>query len=223
MSNYLKLKTGLSFLAVLMFSGACTGPQPLNKWQHDAVSVCNNYQTHFLQDKATRAALDLRHARELATRSAQLKTLLDIELTHCAMELGALNQHPCERAERILELEPNPSQYAYFDLLTAQLKEEDIALLPSQYHRFAKAFLRDDKMKVNEALEDLKPITSRLIASALAKESISDENVQALIEGLSFHGYKRPLLVWLDLQMQREEDTHKKAQLQKKISILTSN
>lgn len=223
MSNYRDLSSTFSLLALLLFTGACSSPQPANKWQHDAVSMCSSYQTHFLQDKSTRAVLDLRHARELASRSSDLKTLLDIELTSCAMELGVLNPSECPQAQKILQLQPEPAQHAYYALLTAQLKEEDIPLLPSQYRSFAKAFVKKDSTQINKALLVLKPLTSRLISSALAKESISADNIQALIDELSYHGYKRPLIVWLNLQMQREDDADKKAQLQEKIALLTSN
>lgn len=223
MLHYHKLQLGVSFLLLLLYGTACSTPQPQNKWQYDAVSMCHNYQIHFLQDKTIRATLDLRHARELASRSAELKTLIDIELTSCAMESSALNQGQCQEAERLLRLDNDPSQDAYFSLLTSQISEDKVSLLPSQYRTFAEALIGTDKRKINKALSDIKPLTSRLIASALAKESINDVNIKELIDGLSYHGYKRPLLVWLDVQMQREEDAQKKARLKEKIEVLTSN
>ena len=223
MLNYHKLQTGFSFVVLLLITSACSSPQPQNRWQHDAVSMCSNYQTHFLQDKTTRAELDLRHAKELASRSAELHTLIDIELTSCAMHITVLNQGQCREAEKLLRLDPNPSQEAYLRLLTSEISQDKIPLLPRQYRSFAQALIDVDTLQINKELSTLTPLTSRLIASALAQKSINGTNIQELIDKLSYHGYKKPLLVWLNLQMQREEDTHTKMRLKEKIGVLTSN
>jgi len=215
MLNYLK-----SILLLILVS-ACSTSQPENKWQHDAATMCKNYQIHFLQNKTLRASLDLSHAREMATRSADFKPLIDIELTQCAMELSALNPSPCERVSELLALEPNANQRAYLHLLNSQLQEEEIVFLPKQYQDFALLFLDGDAKALNKEISSLQPLSSKLIASALSKDVIDDENIQGLIEALSFKGYKRPLLAWLELQMQKEENEDEKSRLKAKIEILT--
>ena len=122
-----------------------------------------------------------------------------------------------------MRIEPNPSQNAYLSLLTSKITKEQTETLPTQYQNFAEAFIEGDKTQINKSLADIKPLTSRLISSALARESIDDINIQELIDGLSYHGYKRALLAWLSQQMQREDDPKEKARLKAKIHILTSN
>jgi len=215
MSNYLK-----SIFLILILS-ACSTSQPENKWQHEAATMCKNYQLHFLQDKTVRASLDLSHARELATRSANFKPLIDIELTACAMEVSALNPSQCERASKLLVLESNQEQQAYLHLLSSQLQEDEIKYLPQQYRDFAQFLLTDDHHAINQEVSTMQPLSSKLVASALSKDILNDDTIETLIQDLSFKGYKKPLVSWLRLQMQKEEDEEEKSRLKAKIDVLT--
>lgn len=222
-SNYHNVKIGLCLWGLISYLTACSNPQPENQWQYEAVAMSMKYQRHFLQDNLIAAKLDLRHARQLASRSAEFKTLIDIELQACAIKLASLEVDQCERAAELLRIEPNYSQNAYLSLLTSKITKEQTDILPTQYQNFAEAFIEGDKTQINKSLADIKPLTSRLISSALARESIDDINIQELIDGLSYHGYKRALLAWLGQQIQREDDPKEKARLKAKIHILTSN
>ncbi len=223
MLNFPNIKIYLLFSFLLTLLVSCSNPQPENKWKHDAAGMCLNYQKHFLEAKDLRAALDLRHAKKSATRSAQLKTLIDIELTACAMELSVLNPSPCEDAAKLLELEPNKEQKAYYNLLSSQLKYEDIPQLPSQYRDFASSLLLGDIQAININISKIEPLSSRLVTAALAKEHIDDKNIDELIHRLSFKGYKKPLLSWMYIQMRKEEAPQEKARLMKKIKVLNSH
>ncbi len=223
MSSFRNIKTTSLILLSSLYLAACSSPQPENQWQYDAASMGKNFQLHFLQDKRERARLDLEHARRLASRSAELKTLIDIELASCAMQLASLEAQPCDKAERLLALQPDLSQDAYLKLLAASVSSEEIIYLPPQYREFAKVFIEADALQINKELTEMRPLTSRLIASALAKDAIDSENIQELIDALSFNGYKRPLLAWLTVQMDKEADLGEKTRLQEKIDILTSH
>ena len=89
-SNYHNVKIGLCLWGLISYLTACSNPQPENQWQYEAVAMSMKYQRHFLQDNLIAAKLDLRHARQLASRSAELKTLIDIELQACAIKLASL-------------------------------------------------------------------------------------------------------------------------------------
>lgn len=223
MLNFPNIKTYLVFLSLLALLSSCSNPQPENKWQHDAAGMCLSYQKHFLEAKDLRAALDLRHARKSASYSAQLKTLIDIELTACAMELSVLSSYTCDEVSKLLELEPDDKQKAYYHLLNSQLIDEEIPQLPSQYRDFASSLLQGNIQSINQNIAKIEPLSSRLVAAALAKDKIDDKNINALIERLSFKGYKKPLLSWMYVQMQKEQDTKEKARLLKKIKVLNSH
>jgi len=201
---------------------ACSTAQPQNKWEYDAVQMAQAYQEAFLQGNHLRAQIELKHARAKATQSSNLKTLIDIELIHCAMQVCLFKQQVCQKASELLNIQNNKNQWAYLNLLNAQLNLGDIHLLPSQYHRFALAFIKKDKEGINTSLAHMKPLSSRLIASSLAKEMLNKDNIKRLIDELAFRGYKKPLILWLNLLMQEEHDKKEKQRLQAKIEILTS-
>lgn len=217
------MRTKTSLLILFLILSGCSTPQPENKWQYDAAASCHDYQEHFLKNSLLRARSDLYRARHLASQSAHLHTRIDIELSVCAMELSVLNPGPCDIAEKLLRIEPNTEQLAYLHLLTSSLEPEETDHLPKQYRSFAQALLAQDPKKTNDALMTIEPLSSQLISSALAIELLDEKSLQKLVDGLSYHGYKNPLLVWLEIQIQKETDPQKRARLKAKLELLTSN
>lgn len=210
------------FIFIFLFQ-ACSSPQPNNNWQYQATSSLNAYNKHYLEGNTLRAKVDLSRARKLASRSAQLHTLVNIELSVCAMDIGSLKPNMCKNAADLLLLEPDPSQNAYLALLNYQLSSTQVKELPPQYQAFASALLEDDIKELNEQIAKIEPASSRLLASALIKDRLDDKNIQTLIDTLSYHGYKTPLLAWLSFQIQKEKDLQKKAKLKAKLEVLISH
>ena len=200
----------------------CSAPQPKNKWQFEAVNMTQAYQNHFLQGKTRRASLDLKHAKQLSKQSADFQTLIDVELTQCAMNLSVLKAQNCEHVTSLLQVQPNAKQEAYLALLSSTLESKDIDLLPKQYQNFARALEKKDTELINEALRDIKPLSSKLISSSVSLEYISNENIIMLIDELSYSGYKNPLISWLRVQASKETNETKKVRIQAKIKVLLS-
>ena len=212
----------LFLILIFLFTG-CSHPPAVNRWQYDAASSLHAYQEHFLQNHLLRAKSDLSRARSFASQSADLHTRIDIELSVCAMRLSVLEAGSCENASVLLQVDPDLSQSAYLHLLRSALKKEEIQGLPEQYKAFASAMIEEDTADINTRLKQIRPLSSRLVASALAQEHINDENIQELVTELSYHGYKNPLIAWLKFQMQKETDPQIKVRLKAKISVLTSS
>ncbi len=206
---------------IFLFTG-CSHPPAVNTWQYDAASAMQAYEKHFLQKHLLRAKSDLSRARSSASQSADLHTRIDIELSVCALNLSILKADLCENASALLQIEPNDSQSAYLHLLRSELKTEQISSLPVQYRPFAEAIADNDTLAINTQIRQIRPLSSRLVVSALAQEQISNENIEGLITELSYHGYKNPLLAWLKVQMNNETDLHKKVKLRAKIAVLAS-
>lgn len=217
MFNYLRN------ILIILSLHACSTSKPENGWQYEATRMSKNYQNNFLQNKTLRASLDLKHARELAKRSANLEPLINIELTACGMEISALNTSECTEASKLLRLQANDEQQAYLHLLLLQIQLDEIKYLPQQYQSFTRSLLNKDDLSINKEIASMKPFSSKLIASSLSKELLNDENIDQLIQELSFKGFKRPLLSWLRFQMDKEKDKVKKAHLKAKIDVLTSD
>ena len=212
----------LFLIFIFLFAG-CSHPPAVNRWQYDAATSLRAYQEHFLQNHLLRAKSDLSRARSFASQSADLHTRIDIELSVCAMQLSVLNPTSCENAPVCLQIDPDPSQFAYLHLLQSLLQDKEIKYFPERYRAFALAMIEADPAKINTRLASIRPLSSRLVASALAQDDLDDENIQELITELSYHGYKNPLLAWLNVQVQKETDPQKKVRLKAKISVLTSS
>jgi len=214
----------LTALLLIIFLTSCASLKPKNSWQYNASSSIKKYKLHFLQGKDLRAASELSHARNSAKSSANLETLINIELTVCAMNIIDFKNNKCDTAKNLLHIQPNKIQLAYLHLLEHNIQKNEIVLLPKTYKDYAKSNLtNDNNKKVNEAISNIKVLSSKLIASSLSKDIINNENIEKLIIELSFNGYKRPLIKWLNIQLQREKNSEKQNILKEKIKILTSN
>ncbi len=207
-------------ILIFLFS-ACSTTQPKNKWQYEACAAQGDYQKHFLQNRRLRASSDIFQAREFALQSANLKTIIDIELSVCALNITVLKNNNCEKAQALLELEPNAKQSAYLHFLQKNYSLEEISLLPKAYQELAQAKLKNKE--INPLLITLEPLSSRAVASALFKKQLNQQNIQDLIDELSFYGYKNPIIAWLKYQIQETSDVKEKKLLQAKLKTLTFN
>ncbi len=217
------MKTFVLFFITLLFLQSCSYVQPKNQWQYQTTSSLKAYIEHYLEGNTLRARSDLKNAREEASRSAALHTLIDVELSVCATDISILKPNPCPKASKLLKLDPDTNQKAYFDLLNNQLSPVQIDNLPSRYQNFAASLLAGDIETINNTIHTIEPITSRLLASALIKDKLSNKNIQNLIDTLSYHGYKQAILAWLTLQIDKEEDPKKQENLIEKRKVLISH
>ena len=199
----------LLLIILIFLLTACSTSQPKNKWQYEASAAQDDYQKHFLQNRLSRASSDLSQARKSALQSANFHTIIDIELSVCALNITVLTNDTCQKAEALLKLEPNIKQSAYLHLLQNNYSKKEIRLLPPAYQNFAMAKLKNKE--INTILSNVQPLSSRAVASALVKDEISQENIQDLIKEFSFHGYKNPIIAWLRLQMKQANSTKEKA------------
>ena len=210
------------FISLLLFQ-ACSSPQPNNRWQYQATSSLHAYTKHYLEGNTLRAKADLAHAREEASKSVQLHTLIDIELSVCATNISVLEADPCDKAFDLLALDPDPTQKAYLDLLSNQLSSSQVKDLPQQYQDFATFLLANNIDEINDKIQYIEPISSRVLASALIKDQLTNKNIQELTDTLSYYGYKTALLAWLKFQIQKEDDLEKKEKLMAKLKVLISH
>ncbi len=217
------MKRLLSIVILSFVFQACSSPQPKNSWQYNASSALKAYTQHYLQGNTVRAKADLSRARKQATRSADLHTLINIELSVCAMYIATLKPPVCKNAADLLVIEPDPTQKAYLDLLTSKISLTQIRDLPTQYQAFSSALVKADIDELNERIANITPLSSRLIASALIKGHLDETNIQSLIDTLSYHGYKTPMLSWLRFQLEKEQDPEKKAKMKAKLEVLISH
>lgn len=217
------MKIYFHVIVAVFFLQSCSSTTPINNWQFQAASSLNSYTKYFLEGDMARAKTKLHHAREEASKSINLFTLINIELSVCANEISVLKSTSCQKASELLLLDTEPMQLAYLSLLRRQVSAGMIQDLPSQYKDFALALLHKDNKKLNSIVSHIQPLSSRLLASALIKERLTASNRKVLIEEISYNGYKTALLAWLEFDIRKEDNVNNKQRLEKKLKILISH
>ncbi len=196
--THFKLGFILIIICGLISLSGCMGTPPKNEWQLKAISAFNGYKIYYLEDKIGLAQHDLKRAKELAKQGTNLKILAQLELAQCAVQIGVLEATPCEKYQTVTRLYQDAELNAYFRFLQQQTQRADIALLPSQYHSFARQQINGNTSdQLEQTLIKINNLESRLIAAALVRDKLSANFVRQLIQQTSFHGYKRASLQWM--------------------------
>ncbi len=209
-------------LFLLFFFAGCSLKTPPNQWQYNSANAFESYKTNFLSGRDVSAKSDLARAISHAKSSAQLQTLGRIYLGECALAISVAEKSQCEKYKDIQELTHDASLDAYYNFLTHQLTQEQIVNLPKKYQDFA---LHKQNLQFKEANADIlkmDEVSSKLLAAALIKEHLTPALRDAMLESASFYGYKKAVLFWLHEAKNNTQDTNKKSELEKKISLLNT-
>lgn len=212
------IRITLFFLTLLLFS-ACSFKSPPNDWQYKSVSAFESYTKNFLSANDTIAKNDLKRAIEHAKQGADIKTLSHIYLAKCALNISVGVNDECKEYQNISALVSDAALEAYFNFI--QKKESyDIDKLDASYHNFATSL--NDKEKLNESILKISNPTSKLLAAALAKDNLTQQTREAMINVASFNGYKKSTLFWLNEKLLFTKDESEMGKLIKMIEILTA-
>jgi len=149
------------------------------------------------------AAQEFDLARTQLARTGRIDLMARAELLRCAAQIASLDFKACDGFEAI-RIDAAAAERAYADFLTADPKQEDAALLAPSQRVLAAMGLAGDPA---QALRDLGDPLSRLVAAGvLLRAGRANPEVIALaVDTASSQGWRRPLLAWLNLQLQRAE------------------
>lgn len=192
------MKTLFLSLLITLFFTACSFKTPPNQWQIKANNALQQYQKNFLSNQMLLANNDLKRSITHAKQSSDLSTLGAIYLTQCAMEkIVHAPLQGCKAYEKIASLVNIEEQNAYKDFLQQTLQKKSVPYLDKKYHAFAYALLEKNEQKAKEEVFKLDNTISKLLAAALIKELLSQDEIDILLEQSSFYGYKKATLFWL--------------------------
>ena len=149
-------------------------------------------------------AAELARARREVARTGRADLLARVELTHCASMVASLVFSPCTGFEP-LRADATAAERAYADYLQAKHTSADISLLPEPHRALASSVPNDNGR--NETLAAIADPLSRLVAAGVLFESgrANPQVIALAIEAASSQGWRRPLLAWLNVQLQRAE------------------
>ena len=208
----------MKLTAVLAVAGLLTacasGPVPPD-WQLDAQGAMQRSVAAYLEGDSRVEMAELARARSQLSRTGRADLLANAELLHCAAHVASLVFQPCAGFEA-LRPDATPAQRAYADYLRGQASAQDVPLLPEAQRIVASGNVG--------ALKDIADPLSQLLAAGVLLQSgrASPAVIEQAINTASRQGWRRPLLAWLGVQLQRAEqggDAEETVRLRRRMAI----
>nr|WP_296339437.1 hypothetical protein [uncultured Acidovorax sp.] len=153
----------------------------------------------YLSGNARVEKLEWDRARAEVARTGRPDLLARLELMRCAAQVASLVTEPCERFEALRADAAAPEQ-AYADYLAGRVQAGHVALLPPAQRAVATAGTAASLAGISDPL-------SRLVAAGVLLQAgkASPAVIAAATDTASAQGWRRPLMAWLLLQVQRAE------------------
>jgi len=197
-------------LATTLLLGACASrPQPPD-WQLNSQGSMDRSITAYLEGNGRVEVAEFERARSEIARTGRIDLLARIELMRCAGRVASLvvdSSSAC-LAFQPLRADASAAERAYADYLDARLAPQDVPLLPVQHRATATATATVVAgAAVDAALQSIGDPLARLVAAGvLFRQSRAGPAVISnAIDTASAQGWRRPLLAWLHVQLQRVE------------------
>jgi hypothetical protein len=196
---------------------ACSSHPPVPDWQMNAQGASQKAIDAYLSGNARVEKLEWDRARAEVARTGRPDLLARLELMRCAAQVASLVTEPCERFEALRTDAAAPEQ-AYADYLAGRVQAGQVALLPTAQHAVATAGNA-------AALAGIADPLSRLVAAGVLLQAgrASPAVIAMATDTASAQGWRRPLMAWLLLQVQRAEaagDTAAADALRRRVGVV---
>ena len=203
---------------VLAIAGGCAGGPPAADWQVEADDALQRATTAYLRGDSRLEAIEFATARAALERTAKPELVARAELVRCATRVASLVFEPCAGFAALAQ-DATPAERAYSRYLSGAASADDAALLPA--HHRATASGRPSAREL-AALED--PLSALVAAGvALRSAEAAPELIEMAVARASAQGWRRPLLAWLQVLLQRAEaagDKPRADALRRRIALL---
>lgn len=198
---------------------ACGSTPPPPDWQMNARSSIESATEAWLSgvDRIESAAFD--RARSEVARTGRPALLARVELVRCATRVAALDFSPCSAFDA-LATDAAPAEQAYARYLNGAAQPGDAALLPAAHRPLVALAGSPDAALA--AIED--PVSQLVAAGVLFRRGLATPTTLAqAVETASARGWRRPLLAWLQVQLQRTQAagaSEEAARIQRRIDVV---
>jgi hypothetical protein len=185
---------------VALLAGCASGPPPPD-WEIEAHGALDAYARHVLEGNQRLAERDFARARAAVARTGRADLLARVALTRCALRVASLVFEPCTGFEALRADAPAAEQ-AYAAFLAGHWAQVDPGLLPDPYRSVLEASAAPEA-----ALAAIEDPRARLIAAGALFEvgRLSPAGIALARETASAQGWRRPLLAWLNVEIQRAQ------------------
>ena len=186
--------------ALMLVACATTVPPA---WQSDAFDALERYRVVYFSGDTRTAEKEFVRAKTALSATGRIDLAARAALIHCGHGHAALDFDHCSgvaawREDMAVEDRP----YAVW--LTETVGPAQAASLPVQYRDVARAV--NDEARV-QALKKIADPVSRLIAAGVLfrRQQLAPGGIEIAVDTASAHGFRRPLLAWLTVELRRAE------------------
>lgn len=208
-----------STLAAALLAACSSGPR-IPDWQMNAASASERASTAYLEGKSAVAEREFSLARNQVGSTAMPAYAIRVELLRCAVQVAALVFEDCP-GFAALQPDATAADQAYARYLAGSARPADAALLPEPQRAVATAAGDSAAAKAAAAIPE--PLSRMVAAGALLRANrATPELVTLAIDTASAQGWRRAVLAWLNVELQRAEragDNTEAARLRRRIKL----
>ncbi|WP_342117732.1 hypothetical protein [Pseudoduganella sp. OTU4001] len=210
-----------AMLAALL--AACGSGPRVPDWQLNAAGATERATSAYLEGKSAVAEREFKLARSQVGSTAKPEQAIRVELLRCAVQVAALAFEECS-GFAALQPDASAADEAYARYLSGRASAADAALLPEPQRAVAGA--GDDRAAASAAAAIADPLSRLVAAGALLRANRATPELLAMAaDTASSQGWRRAVLAWLQVQLQRAEqagDSTEAARLRRRITLASS-
>jgi hypothetical protein len=199
-------------LPALLLAACGSKPVPPD-WQSNSFSSMEQSTARYLKGETEVSETEFARARREAASTGKPAEVAQLELVRCAVRAASLDVEPCTGFEALAQ-DATPAQHAYARYITGRWQGLDVNALPEQHRKVVSSGV------VGEMAD---PLSTLVAAAALMQAGkITPTDIARAAETASAQGWRRPVLAWLGVQLQRAEaagDQATAAQLKRRITL----
>jgi len=208
-----------SVVALVLALAACGNNPPVPEWQMNAKGSADRAAEAWLSGDSRVEAAEFARARAEVSRTARPDLLARVELLRCAARLAALDFEPCSAFDALAS-DAAPAEQAYARYLKGAAQAADAPLLPEAHRGLVGATAAPDA-----ALAGIADPMSRLVAAGVLfrRGLATPGTITQAVDTASARGWRRPLLAWLQVQLQRAQAAgaaDEVARIQRRIDVV---
>ncbi|WP_229204590.1 hypothetical protein [Duganella sp. CF458] len=216
------MSTFAAALAAVLVTACSSGPR-VPDWQLNAAVASERATSAYMEGKTAVAEREFGLARNQVGSTAQPALAIRIELLRCAVQVAALAFEECSGFTPLLP-DASAADQAYARYLAGRAAPSDAALLPEPQRAVAAAASDAAAASAAAAIGD--PLSRMVAAGALMRANrATPELVTTAINTASAQGWRRAVLAWLNVQLQRAEqagDSAEAERLRRRIKLATT-
>jgi hypothetical protein len=220
------MKKFLAFGCISLLLVACASTPPPAQWQANASSALQGYSTAYLSGNARLADYEFARAKQEIASTGRPDLMARAELTRCATRVASLEFDSCADYQPLAQ-DGGASEHAYAAYLTGRWTGLAPALLPAHHRVLVSNAQTSKPAQANSVLSSMEDPLARLVAAGvlLQTKRLTAPDIAVALDTASSQGWRRPLLAWLNVQLQRANeagDRDAAARIQRRIDLVVA-